>query len=450
MRSRGWASTLGAWLLVLAAGIGLSSLIPPIQSPDEHSHLLRAYLISKGELGLSTPGGMSSGGAVDPNLLVFVDVYLSTIVRSAQTPPSQEQLALAESLQWGQPERFFPLPGTGYYFPLIYAPHAAALWGGRTFGLTIADSYRFVRIASMLVCVGLLAAAWRVARPPPLAIALLLLPMTLFQLLSPTLDGTTTCLAVLTLSLFASAMTQERPWRSGSSWLLAGCVALLAMSRVQLLPLLALPLYVAWTRGSRRDAWLGTTAVVASLAWVTYALGTTVDLRVQREQATAQLLLQYAADPLAFLRIVGNSLADGDLGAFYAHSFIGVLGWLDTYLPLGSYPVLWAGLAACAIASATAGSLRQAWPARLLLIVAAFGSALLVFLALLVTWTPHPAATVEGVQGRYFVVPAMILAYAIGAASPGRPMRWPTLALLAGVATVSLYALVATLLARYH
>jgi uncharacterized membrane protein len=448
--TRAWASRLGAWLLVLATAIGLSTLIPPIQSPDEHSHIRRAYLLSKGEITLVAPPGTSSGGSVDAALLSFIDTYLLTIAISAQTPPSEAQRAEAESLRWGGPERFVPVPGTGYYMPLVYAPHAAALLAGRVLGLTIADSYRLVRLASLMSCLGLLAAAWRVVRPPPLAIALLLLPMTLFQLMAPTLDGVTTCLAVLALSVFSDGVLQEKVWPGERSWLLAASVALLATSRIQLLPLLGLPFFIAWTRRSRRDAFLGSAAVLASMAWVAYALANTVDLRVQRGDSTGQLLAQYAADPVAFLRVVAASLADSELATLYTHSFIGVLGWLDTWLPLPAYPALWTGLGLCAVASVLGTNLRQAGLARTFLALAALACALLVFLALLVTWTPHPAATVAGVQGRYFVVPAIMLAYAIGATAPPRRLPRPTLALLAAVAAVSLYALVATLLARYH
>jgi uncharacterized membrane protein len=446
-----WFARLGAWLLVLAAAIGLGTLIPPIQSPDEHSHILRAYLISKGEIFLATPRGMSSGGAVDSGLLVFIDTYLSTIALSAKTPPSAGQRAHAESLRWGGAERFFPVPGTGYYMPLIYAPHAAALGAGRALGLTIADSYRLVRLACVVSCLGLLVAAWRIMRPPALAIALLLLPMTLFQLVSPTLDGLTTCLALLALSLFFNGVVLENNWRSGRSWLLAATVALLATTRIQLLPLLGLPLYLAWIRRSRRDALLGAAAVLLSLAWVAFALANTVDLRVQRGHSTEQLLLHYAADPMAFLRVIGASLAEPELGGlFYLNTFIGVLGWLDTMLPLQAYPALWTGLGLCAIASALAANPREAWLARVLLALAALACALLVFLALLVTWTAHPATTIAGVQGRYFIVPAIMLAYAIGPTPRHRPMGGPTFALLAAFAAGSLYALVATLLARYH
>jgi uncharacterized membrane protein len=447
---RVWASTIGAWLLVLVAAVGLSAMIPPMQSPDEHSHILRAYLVSKGEITLSTPAGMSSGGQVDRSLLYFVNAYLSTTARSAQGPLDPARRAAAESLRWSSNEHFFPVAGTGYYMPLVYVPHAAGLLAGRVLGLTVADTYRLVRLALLLSCVGLLAAAWRIMRPPALAIALLLLPMTLFQLLSPTLDGLTTSLAVLALSVFWIGVSRGNEWPPGRAWLLAVCVTLLATTRIQLFPLLGMPFFVAWVRRSRRDAFLGVAATLLSLAWVAYALSHTVDLRIQRADSTGQLLMQYAAHPLAFFEVVAASLADSKLGPFYSDTFIGVLGWLDTMLPEPAYPALWIGLALCAAASVPGARLREAWLARLLLALAAAACALLVFLALLVTWTPHPAAVVEGVQGRYFIVPAIMLAYAIGAPTRRRPIQAATFTLLAAFAGVSLYSLVTTMLARYH
>ena len=43
-------------------------------------------------------------------------------------------------------------------------------------------------------------------------------------------------------------------------------------------------------------------------------------------------------------------------------------------------------------------------------------SALSVFLLLLVAWTPNPtsAQVIEGVQGRYFLVPALMISMALG------------------------------------
>jgi uncharacterized membrane protein len=45
------------------------------------------------------------------------------------------------------------------------------------------------------------------------------------------------------------------------------------------------------------------------------------------------------------------------------------------------------------------------------LALTAFGSLAAIFLALLVTWTPHPAQTIDGVVGRYLLIPALLLSY---------------------------------------
>lgn len=437
-------------VFVLAAALGLSALVPPLQSPDEHSHLMRGYLVSKGRLFLQNDPALGSGGMVDQRLLDYMHEYLATIAKSAQTPLPPQRRAVAEGLRWGGSERFFPLPGTNYYMPLAYAPHAAGMLAGRIMHLTVADTYRLVRLACIASCIVLLAAAWRVLRPPPIALALLLLPMTLFQLVSPTLDGVTTSLSVLALSLFLAGAAGDAPWTAARSWALAAAILLLATTRVQLLPLLVAPFYLAWARRSRRDAWLGAACVAATLAWLAYALATTVDVRVQRTHGTVEVLLHYAAAPLELARVLWRSVTDHELSRFYSHSFIGILGWLDTWLPLPAYPALWAGLALCAVASIASAGVRAALPARALLIGAAAACAVLVFLAMLLTWTPHPARTVDGVQGRYFIVPALVAAYALGAPPGRRPGGRVTGVLVACFAAVSLWALGTALLARYH
>ena len=55
------------WLAIVAAAFLLNAIIPPSQSPDENSHLARAYLLSRGHVLLDRdPAG--SGGAIDEGL----------------------------------------------------------------------------------------------------------------------------------------------------------------------------------------------------------------------------------------------------------------------------------------------------------------------------------------------------------------------------------------------
>jgi hypothetical protein len=50
---------------------------------------------------------------------------------------------------------------------------------------------------------------------------------------------------------------------------------------------------------------------------------------------------------------------------------------------------------------------------RLELASIAIGSTLLVFFALLLNWSEHPAEVVHGVQGKYFTIPILALAYVL-------------------------------------
>jgi len=92
------------------------------------------------------------------------------------------------------------------------------------------------------------------------------------------------------------------------------------------------------------------------------------------------------------------------------------------------------------------------------LLAAAAASVPLVFAALLVGWSEFPATRIEGVQGRYFIAPALLVAVAL--AAPRRPGHslpaWRRAAgraagavALAG-AGLGLYAFWVTLTLRYH
>ena len=461
------------WVLALATAAGLSWLIPPMQSPDEESHIKRAYLISQGDFLLQSLApdlagviddketaafkerarkhGGRIGGTIDLALANFVAVHL-TLVREAGKRFSATEKDLIAQKNWQRVRHFQVLPGTGYYFPAIYAPQALGLAIGQRLNLSVQHSYDLAKGSTLLTCFALLGLAFRLITPNPLVAAFLLLPMSLFQLLSPTIDGLTMALAVLAVSLFLTSIDRGRKHTAGASWGLAVCIFLLATSRTHLLPLLALPFFLAWQRRSRRDFYLGCLTAVATLGWVLFALQTTNDPRIVRSHTTTQLLMQYAADPLAYFKIVIASVGDAGLFTFYQQSFIGILGWLDTPLAGYFYPTLWAGLALCALASVSISALQKDWSARLLLIVIAIACIALVFLAMLVTWTPHPALLIQGVQGRYFLVPAILLGCAAsGSATQHAPVRrWISGLVVAGFALTSLIALTMVLFSRYH
>lgn len=463
----GW----GLWALALMLATGLSWLVPPMQSPDETSHVARAYLLAQGHWllqpaprNVAAPidaevatfvrrlgGQVDAGGLVDASLLRFMASNLKLVLDAKLRLPVAEQERLA-ALRWSDARIHFSIPRTGYYFPLVYAPQAAGLAVGMALDWSVENSYRLARAVTLLFCFVLLAVACQLAPANPLALATLLLPMSLFQLLSPTLDGFTTSLGLLAISLFLYTLAARAvdSWRS--SLALAVCVFILVTSRTHLLPLLLLPFFVAWRRKSARDLYLAGIVAVGALAWVMFALHSTTDTLLVRSQSSSQLLSHYAMHPQAFFNMVWATVSNPEVANFYQQSFIGILGWLDTALPSIFYPLLWLGLGVCALVSVSLPASAADWSARCLLLLTAMASIGLIFLSQLVTWTAHPASLIEGVQGRYFVMPVVLLGHVLSglAKTPTRlHSRLAGLA-LSGFALCSLTALSMTLLSRYH
>lgn len=451
---------LAAGLIWLSLAL-LSLLIPPLQSPDEGGHLARAAMLADGHLLMHAPPGRDSGSEFDANLVRFVVVgtSISGVAAAAHSAEQRRELA---ALRWGGEPMFVEAPAMNYYLPLAYLPQALALAAGRALNLSIFQSYWLARAACWTACALLLLGAWRALPLNPLTVALMLMPMTVFQLASPTLDGLISCLSVWTLAVFFRGY-REPVWLSvprALLWTLA--IAVLAAGRTHLLPLLLLPFALAWRHRSWREAWLGTAATVLALTWVLFSLATTRDTRVLRTEGSAELLWHYAQHPLVFLQLVWSSLSDPVLGAGYAESFVGRLGWLDAPLPNGMQTVLWLGLGLCAWLSWTPAGhgasntgVRDGVARASSLLVAA-GAVLLTFLALLVTWTPHPASHIAGVQGRYFLVPALALAFALSGTSSAGGWRRRVFHVPVAVIVVTVFAAssgmatVAALIARYH
>src|SRR5690606_268004 len=113
-----------------------------------------------------------------------------------------ERVRALSALEWASDDIFVEIPATGYYFPLIYAPQALGLAIGEMAGLSVQQSYYLARYLAFSFSLLLIAAAFLLCPPNPLAVAILILPMSLFQLISTSMDGVAAALAVICISLF--------------------------------------------------------------------------------------------------------------------------------------------------------------------------------------------------------------------------------------------------------
>ncbi|WP_456831491.1 DUF2142 domain-containing protein [Deinococcus sp. UYEF24] len=441
---------------MLVVGLVLTALIPPFQSPDEFDHLERAALLARGVIVLQTPAGRNSGGYIDSGLAEYLGSY-EGVARKAETVTLKLK-ETAEEIGWTGTQVFRETPGTGYYFPAIYLPQAAGLTAGQLLGMTVDASYRLARLLTILTVITILAYSTRFTRPGPLVIAILILPMTLFQMASASIDGTSFALTVFILSVTVrSVQTRQLSVRLLILWSLA--LFTLLSTRIQLMPLLLLMPYVYLQTRTPRILTAFLVIAGASVGWILTALHTTVDLRTVRAGSPSELALSYFTHPKDLLRMFSATFSDPDLTTFYNQSFIGVLGWLDTRFSAGIYTGLWAMLLTIGVLTVVPWRTRRIKGLGTLLIFIAVASAFMVFLLLLLTWTHVKEVTIQGVQGRYFIPAALAIAYALNAAPPestGTPFVASTLyerlalIILALMALVIAYDLPQLLAERYY
>ncbi len=406
----------------------MMQLIPAFQSPDEIAHLLRADMIAHGQPVLQSedPGAPGkTGGLVDAHFLQFTH-WMQKIVGPHRDPSLSPSWLMDEAAQYGwmEEEVFVHAAGTGYYAPFIYLPHALGLKISRELDLSLRQSYELTRVLVTLLVFGVVYWAWQIWRPHLLVQALVLMPMVLFQVISPTIDGLCFALALLVLSLFFLQWQGKGRATGWQAFAFYGAIFLLVTSRTNLVPIVLLPLALLCRHCTGRRL-LATGMLLAAIAsWVLYALLTTEDNRVSRAFSSVQIIGFYVRNPGEFLALVGRTIADPVQGHLIASSFVGNLGWGDAPIPEAAMVAIGCGLLLAAMLTVAATRYQKSDTGiRVALLVASVGSALMAFFLLAVTWNDYPARVVEGLQGRYFIIPALFMAAAIGPVSlaPGEP-----------------------------
>lgn len=404
-------------ILLFAAAFFMSTIIPPLQSPDEGDHLKRAYFLTQGVLILDKSGG-NSGGQLDTGLQAFMNAY---IVYPGQPSHklSNDERDFANNIKWTGRSSFADAPGTGYYFPLIYTPQAVGLSIGKALELTVYDSYRLSRLFSLFAIIALLYFSLNLYKVSPLAITFIILPMSLFQLASASLDGISIGFAFFAISIFMRLSEDKKDSDNRLFYFLCFSLILLVTSRAYLAPLLLMPLFLAFITKRKAFYYASLCSILFSITWLVIAIGSTVDNRVTRNISTGSAVLLYVNNPIEFIRIFTHTIPG--FYKFYINSFIGILGALDTVFKPVIYVIIGYFLVIVALCSFSFEAIKHNLKARLLLLFSSFVSILIIFFALLVTWTPHPAEYILGVQGRYFLIPLLLIAYAI---SPGAGSKY--------------------------
>jgi uncharacterized membrane protein len=377
----------------------LATLMPPWQNPDEGAHFARADQIS--HLGLIARCGPAAPPQFDAGVLInpFDNVPFHQAARVKRE--------LYAPIAWGGRVANC-MPNTSIYPPTFYVPAAIAIALGRVSGLTVLPTQELARAAGGLAAVLVGSVAIALAGPAAIWLfAVLTLPMSLTQMAAVSQDGLMIATGALATALTLSLQSTSTRYRWAGFAALFIAVLLVATARPPYFALAALLLLIPdIPRALRALAAALVLAVLGWWCWLTVAR-TGVDMGhfgPGNVDAKAQLVgLLYP--PWRIVSVAYTTLTN--YYGFYLETFLGRPGWLDIYMP---FPFLWAVAAMLCMAGLVAWRGSSGVRSRHFALYAGLGVLAVctaIFGIQFLTWTPVGDATVEGVQGRYFLVPVL-------------------------------------------
>ncbi|QHC35291.1 DUF2142 domain-containing protein [Komagataeibacter xylinus] len=409
MRSSKAISFLFLCLICFSSFI-LAVIVPPLESPDEIDHIKRAYLLSQGKIMLSSPPGMLSGGMIDSGLEQYLE-FSNKYIRNIDVKITQEDIKSLNNMKWSGEKVFSPAPGTGYYFPAIYAPHAMALSFSKFLGLKINKSYYVTRFFVLSTIFIILAYSFYIYEPSVFMVAVLALPMNIFQESAASIDGISLAITVLAISIFMAAQKNRMDLNASSLFVFSFSVLAVVTCRTHMLPLLCM-FFIMYYYNRKRPVLISGVAVsIFSVAWTLIAMKTTVQYNhTLHALSPAQRLVYYSTHPTSFFMMFYRTLTNTDILSGYQWEFIGSLGWLTMNFDWKVYLII--SLSLVATFALCLNIKKNAGFERVSMISMALGAVFIVFLSLLLTCTDDGSKEILGVQGRYFTLPVIILSYA--------------------------------------
>ena len=418
-----------------AVVFGLIFLIatPPFQAPDEGCHFMRIYQISEGRPAAegnprplvitASDGRIETVPLFGGNLPAGIERLLSLFDPLPFHPETKMNAAViksAFSISLDKSDRvFLNFPITALYSPVAYIPQTAGILFGRLLGLSPLLLMYLGRFFNFAVWILLIRIAILKTPVYKSVFALLaLMPMTLFQAASLSADGFIYALSFCLIAFILSAAYGE----ADKPETLLIIITALALSLTKQLYLLIFLLYLCvpakkaggFSRQLLFIAAVFLSGLLLSSGWnmaMKYSGGAAhvSDLYKSFTKPDVSFLRQLEfveGKPLVFMAAVFNTFRD--MWALYGKAFVGILGYLDTYLPDTLIVTYFMALLFAALFDHDeARKIPAAHKAVFLLIVVS--ATLFIFLWNYAMSSPVGADTVRGVQGRYFIPIAPLL-----------------------------------------
>lgn len=375
-------------------------LLPPFQSPDEFAHYCKSYSLLKFNF-------FEPVVSINQSLHNFMNNYES-IPFHRENKVSNQNLNNTQRLKWNDfsTEVNRGILATNIYLPIIYIPQSIAIATGKILNLKIDKTYKLGRFINIILCLVILSVAFNIHKPSITTLAIIFTPMTLFQMSYTTPDGLLFTLVVLIFSLIKKIMEEE-----GINYELLLILSLSIITfcghRLYCVPFLIIPSFILASKKELKKSILFFVSLVGVfVAWL-LLYKSNVHETIKDGYTLYYKGTYYLTNISETLKIIFNTLTDEGKLHFYWRSFFGQLGWLDYNIPSNALYILTFLLVTLFVFEL---KLKNNIRRNVILFMLVLSSLVLIFLALLIQWTPFPNATiVEGIQGRYFIPIALTI-----------------------------------------
>ncbi|MDR1386037.1 MAG: DUF2142 domain-containing protein [Propionibacteriaceae bacterium] len=404
-----------AWFFFVVGtifGLAMAVFIPLGNTPDENSHMARAYEVAHLRLMAEKTDGMV--GVVMPASLVDPVARTDAGQDVRAQPGLKFSFARGLSFLISTPLNkddvvFRPTGGTATYSAVSYIPQAIAVRVGLAANLPPGSIYLLAKLFTLFVHAGLGFLTIRLWPVKPWALAaILLLPMMVAQSVSPGADAMTLSLAGLLMALVLRLrLTKDGP--KLSAWALIGLGALGTASALTK-PVMALFPVLFWMIPDGRlrpgrsiviKMSLIVTPILLSAAWLLISQATVGAQATSHGHDMGGQIDYLLAHPLAAILVFVRTWYT-DFSVTTLRSMAGTFGWMDTDLPVSWVIVVFIAMTSYLVCYRRRPPMLEKWPRAFLAawaLVLLYGTSM----ALYIGWTPPGHPLIEGVQGRYLL-----------------------------------------------
>lgn len=396
------------FLVAIFFGLLFALVTPPFQVPDENTHFYRANQIAEGMV-FGVEGEIISSVHVFNSEIQKIDLHFKPhkkidpviLIDGFFMPLNKEEKVIVST------------PTTTNYNSIMYFPQTLGVLAGKTLNFSPYKLLLISRITNLLF--GILLTTLAIKISPFRKWSLLyisLLPMTIFLYGSASADTFTISVCIFYTSFVMYLKTQDTS-RNKLVLLILLTFLLAFLKPGYVFLCLIIFLVPIFSNNKAYDLTAKSAIIITTftlfLIWIKVSGNLEPEPFLEYQGVDVTRQLEYVAmNPLRFVKIFVYDLVTDSVGLVLM--FVGVLGWVDTVLPIAVY-LFYALCLGFILFFDNDYSIKSIKTSRFILMTTFLITFILLYAVFYFVYTPVGANRIEGFQGRYILPIASLVFY---------------------------------------